>query len=71
MSGEPTFKEGKVKAVDSWCLKNNLKISDSIFYSDSINDLPMFEICGRPIAVNPDKLLKEIAIKRSYEIISR
>ena len=71
LSGEPTFKEGKVKAVDSWCLKNNLKISDSIFYSDSINDLPMFEVCGRPIAVNPDKLLKEIAIKRSYEIISR
>ena len=71
LSGEPTFKEGKVNAVDSWCYRNNLKISDSIFYSDSINDLPMFEVCGRPIAVNPDKLLKEIAIKRSYEIISR
>jgi phosphoserine phosphatase len=47
------------------------KLSDSIFYSDSINDLPMFEVCGEPIAVNPDKLLKEIAIKRSYEIIER
>ena len=71
LSGEPTFKHGKVSAVKSWCSENNLKISDSIFYSDSINDLPMFDVCGEPIAVNPDKLLKEIAIKRSYEIIER
>ena len=71
LSGEPTFKYGKVSAVKSWCSENNLKISDSIFYSDSINDLPMFDVCGEPIAVNPDKLLKEIAIKRSYEIIER
>ena len=71
LSGEPTFKYGKVSAVKEWCSKNNLKISDSIFYSDSINDLPMFDVCGEPIAVNPDKLLKEIAIKRSYEIIER
>lgn len=71
LSGKPTFKQGKVDAVKVWCLENNLKISDSIFYSDSINDLPMFEVCGQPIAVNPDKLLKDIAIKRSYEIIER
>jgi phosphoserine phosphatase len=31
----------------------------------------MFDVCGEPIAVNPDKLLKDIAIKRSYEIIER
>ena len=46
LSGEPTFSEGKVKAVKNWCSENNLKIEDSIFYSDSINDLPMFESCG-------------------------
>jgi HAD superfamily hydrolase (TIGR01490 family) len=71
LAGEPTFKKGKVRAVEKWCLENNFKISDSIFYSDSINDLPMFEVCGEPIVVNPDKILKEIAIKRSYEIIER
>ena len=71
LSGEPTFQYGKVSAVKEWCSENNLKISDSIFYSDSINDLPMFDVCGEPIAVNPDKLLKDIAIKRSYEIIER
>ena len=71
LSGEPTFKYGKVRAVEKWCFDNNLKIQDSIFYSDSINDLPMFESCGEPIVVNPDDKLKKIAVERSYEIISR
>ena len=71
LSGEPTFNEGKVKAVKNWCSENNLEIEDSIFYSDSINDLPMFEACGDPIAVNPDDNLKEIAINRSYKILNR
>ena len=71
LSGEPTFSDGKVKAVKNWCLVNNLKIEDSIFYSDSINDLPMLEACGEPIVVNPDDNLKEIAIDRSYKILNR
>jgi len=71
LSGEPTFKDGKVRAVEKWCFDNNLKIKDSIFYSDSINDLPMFESCGEPIVVNPDDKLKKIAVERSYKIISR
>ena len=69
--GEPTFSDGKVKAVEKWCLDNGLKVNQSIFYSDSINDLPMFEACGVPIAVNPDNKLKKIAEERSYRIIIR
>ena len=71
LSGEPTFSEGKVKAVKNWCSENNLKIEDSIFYSDSINDLPMLESCGIPVVVNPDDNLKKIAIDRSYKILNR
>ena len=71
LSGEPTFGKGKVKAVTKWCLNNNLKIEDSTFYSDSINDLPMLESCGFPVVVEPDEKLKKIAIDRSYKIITR
>jgi Haloacid Dehalogenase superfamily, subfamily IB, phosphoserine phosphatase-like len=71
LTGEPTFSDGKVKAVKNWCYNNNLKIEDSIFYSDSINDLPMLESCGEPIVVNPDDNLRKIAIDRSYKIINR
>ena len=48
LSGEPTFAEGKVRAVEKWCSQNNQKIEESVFYSDSINDLPMLEACGLP-----------------------
>ncbi len=71
LSGEPTFSDGKVKAVKNWCYENDLKIEDSIFYSDSINDLPMLEACGEPIVVNPDNNLRKIALNRSYKILSR
>jgi len=71
LSGEPTFSDGKVKAVKKWCFNNDLKVEDSIFYSDSINDLPMFESCGQAIVVNPDEKLRKIALDRDYKIINR
>ena len=64
LSGEPTFSDGKVSAVQQWCFDNNLKLDDAIFYSDSINDLPMFEKCRKQIVVNPDEDLRKIAIDR-------
>ena len=71
LSGEPTFSDGKVKAVKKWCFNNDLKVEDSIFYSDSINDLPMFESCGQAMVVNPDEKLRKIALNRNYKIINR
>tara|TARA_Y100000768_G_scaffold235656_1_gene178222 strand:- start:21 stop:218 length:198 start_codon:yes stop_codon:yes gene_type:complete len=61
----------KVRAVEKWCSQNNQKIKESIFYSDSINDLPMLEACGLPIVVDPDEKLKKISEERSYKIINR
>ena len=71
LSGEPTFSEGKVRAVEKWCSQNNQKIKESTFYSDSINDLPMLEACGLPIVVDPDEKLKKISEERAYRIINR
>tara|TARA_B100001057_G_scaffold190225_1_gene191003 strand:- start:83 stop:724 length:642 start_codon:yes stop_codon:yes gene_type:complete len=71
LSGEPTFAEGKVRAVVKWCSQNNQKIKESTFYSDSINDLPMLEACGLPIVVDPDEKLKKISEERAYRIINR
>ena len=71
LSGEPTFAKGKVRAVEKWCSQNDQKIKESIFYSDSINDLPMLEACGLPIVVDPDEKLKKISEERAYRIINR
>ena len=37
-------------------------------YSDSINDLPMLRLVGRPVAVNPDSALRAEARDRGWEI---
>ena len=37
-------------------------------YSDSINDLPMLSLVGRPVAVNPDSALRAEAKRRGWEI---
>ncbi len=38
-------------------------------YADSGYDLPIFELVGHPVAVNPDDELKKIAKDRKYEIL--
>ncbi len=47
----------------------NANFEDSKAYADSDYDLPIFELVGHPIAVNPDKELLNIAKARNYEVL--
>ena len=42
-------------------------IPGSFAYSDSITDVPMLELVGHPVAVNPDRELRTIAEERGWE----
>ncbi len=42
---------------------------NSYAFSDSITDIPMLELVGRPVAVTPDSALHELAVKNNYIII--
>ena len=35
-------------------------------YSDSANDMPMLTMVGTPVAINPDRKLRNIAEKRGW-----
>ena len=37
-------------------------------YSDSVNDRPLLEGVGRPVAVNPDRHLRELAAERGWPV---
>jgi HAD superfamily hydrolase (TIGR01490 family) len=37
-------------------------------YSDSVNDRPLLEGVGRPVAVNPDRHLRELADERGWSV---
>jgi HAD superfamily hydrolase (TIGR01490 family) len=67
--GTPTYKEGKVIALNAWLEAYEHELEDSFFYSDSINDLPLLELVSIPVAVNPDDELRRIAEVRQWTIL--
>lgn len=60
---------GKADAMRAMAEEEGLDLADSFAYSDSITDLPMLEVVGHPVAVNPDKELRELAEERDWQIL--
>ena len=71
--GTPCFREGKVKRLDEWLGSMGKRLADfreSIFYSDSHNDLPLLERVTRPVAVDADGQLAAEAARRGWTTMS-
>jgi HAD superfamily hydrolase (TIGR01490 family) len=70
--GTPTFREGKIRRVREWLAERGATLADyeSWFYSDSLNDLPLLELVDHPVAVDPDRTLREKARERGWAILS-
>lgn len=59
----------KAKAIRQLANVRGLDLSESYAYSDSVTDLPMLEAVGNPVAVNPDRELRRIAVERGWPIL--
>ncbi len=73
VAGMPCFREGKVRRLEEWLAGQGRALQDfteSAFYSDSHNDLPLLERVSRPVAVDPDEELLKTARQRKWEVIS-
>ncbi len=70
--GTPCFREGKVSRLRDWLDQSgtDASIANSVFYSDSMNDLPLLELAGEAVAVDPDDGLRQVARERGWKIIS-
>jgi HAD superfamily hydrolase (TIGR01490 family) len=55
-------------AIKELAAELDIDLNNSFAYSDSATDLPMLEAVGRPVAVNPDKELRRIALERDWRI---
>ena len=67
--GTPSFQAGKILRVDQWLSGLGLSRADfteSYFYSDSINDVPLLETVTHPVAVNPSPALETVALARQW-----
>ena len=62
------YGEGKAIAGRSLTAKYDLDLEESYFYSDSHEDLPLFEIVGHPRPLNPNRKLAQIAKERQWPV---
>jgi HAD superfamily hydrolase (TIGR01490 family) len=72
-AGVPSFRDGKIARVEAWLEALGLwwgSFADSIFYSDSHNDLPLMQRVRTPVAVDPDATLRAHATEMGWQIIT-
>ncbi len=75
-TGTHTYLEGKVRAVEGFLAERGASFGDlesCVFYSDSINDLPLLERVaaagGRAVATHPDAKLAAVAAERGWPVL--
>ncbi len=59
---------GKVERARAWAAEHGVDLSRSVFYTDSVSDLPMLEVVGEPRVINPDPRLLALARRRGWPI---
>ncbi|HUV01339.1 MAG TPA: HAD-IB family hydrolase [Bacteroidales bacterium] len=61
---------GNEKAVrlKAYCEINNSTPQEAWYYGDSISDLPVLNLVGHPVCINPDPELKKTARRNGWEI---
>lgn len=73
VTGEPCFQAGKVRCVADWLQVRHRQLGDfsqSWFYSDSHNDLPLLGAVTHPVAVDADATLAAHARERGWPTVS-
>ena len=69
-TGVPSFAQGKVSRIQTWCEENKKSMENAVFYSYSHNDLPLLRTVDRAVAVDPDDRLREEAVRQGWNVIS-
>lgn len=59
----------KAARVQKLAKEKEIDLARSFAYSDSVNDLPLLELVGNPVAMNPDHQLRSIARRQGWQVI--
>jgi putative phosphoserine phosphatase/1-acylglycerol-3-phosphate O-acyltransferase len=62
------FEEGKIYWLQQFIEAEGIDLAKSYFYTDSVTDLPLLDLVGHPVAVNPDPFLYRAAMKRHWPV---
>jgi hypothetical protein len=58
----------KAVAMREFAEAENIDLAASFAYSDSATDLPLLEVVGHPVVVNPDRELMKAAREHEWEV---
>jgi putative phosphoserine phosphatase/1-acylglycerol-3-phosphate O-acyltransferase len=68
LEGQPLAGQTKADAVSEYAAENQISLSRSFAYADSLDDVPMLETVGRPAVVNPGRRLLQTARARGWGV---
>jgi HAD superfamily hydrolase (TIGR01490 family) len=61
--------EGKAEVARKLAADRGYDLAQSYAYADSASDLPILQLVGHPVAVNPDRSLLSVAHRRGWPIV--
>jgi fatty acyl-CoA reductase len=68
LQAPPPAGEARGALLEEYASRNGIVLQESFAYADSLSDLPMLELVGTPVAVNPDARLSQVAGQRGWRI---
>jgi HAD superfamily hydrolase (TIGR01490 family) len=68
-AGPFNYREGKVLSMQEVAARDGIDLQASYAYSDSESDLPMLRAVRHAVVVNPDAMLRRIAMEEGWEVI--
>ena len=68
VKGEPCWAAGKLNATRAWSKQHKINLKNAWFYTDALEDLPLLEAVGHPVAANPTQALEEHARSSGWPI---
>lgn len=67
--GPPCFGRNKIIFARDLCYKLNTPLEECWFYTDSASDIPLLNLVGQAVAVNPDPHLRARAQMRKWLVV--
>lgn len=67
--GHPCIDEEKVNRLQSFITNYNIDLENSFAYGNAFSDIPLINLAGNKIAVNPDPILKKHAMLHNWKIM--
>jgi len=64
----PSVGEARASLLQEYAGRHAVNLAESFAYADAISDLPMLELVGTPVVINPDARLSQHADQRGWRV---